>query len=108
MLDCGDRPGLVLGALRRGCRAVRFTGRGRALARLQAIAKRYDAVLYGELGPLLDLATAGDPAAACRAWLAIETGKEPGLSRMGKATTAPRPKAGRRGAKGAAERRRGR
>ena len=51
VLDCGDRPGLVLGALRRGCRAVRFTGRGRALARLQAIAKRYGAVRYGELGP---------------------------------------------------------
>jgi hypothetical protein len=108
VLDCGDRPGLLLGALRRGCRAVRFSGRGPALARLKAIAERYGAFFYGELGPLLDLAAEQDPAAACRAWLAIESGKEPGLSRMGKATAALPPKAGRRTAKGAAERRRGR
>jgi hypothetical protein len=109
VLDCGDRPGLVLGALRRGCRAVRFTGRGRALSRIKAIAKRYGAVVYGDLGPLLDLGAEPDPPAACRAWLAIESDEGVALSRTGKARAALRPKAfGRRAAKGTAEGRRGR
>ncbi|MGB8274771.1 MAG: class II fructose-bisphosphate aldolase [Alphaproteobacteria bacterium] len=74
VLDCGDKPGLVLAALRRGIRAVRFTGRGSVRAKLESIAEQYGAVLYRDVGPALDLAREPDPERACRDWLAIDVG----------------------------------
>ena len=70
ILDCADKPGLALAALRMGAGAVRFTG-GRAVARkLKDIAAAQDAaVITGRL-QALDLMAERDPAAACRRWLA--------------------------------------
>lgn len=69
VLDCADHPGLVLGALRGGCRAVRFTGRGPARNRIEDIAGQYGAILYDVGEPALDLAEEPDPEQACRLWL---------------------------------------
>lgn len=69
VLDCGDAAGYALGALRHGVRVIRFTGRGRARARLAAIARSCGATLAGPARGALDLARARDPEAACRARL---------------------------------------
>ena len=70
ILDCADKPGHALAALRMGAAAVRFTG-GRSVARkLKDIAAaRGAAVITGRL-KVLDLWGEEDPAAACRRWLA--------------------------------------
>jgi hypothetical protein len=69
VLDCADHPGLVLGALRGGCRAVRFAGCGPARKRIEDIAGQYGAILYETDAPALDLAGEPDPEEACRIWL---------------------------------------
>ena len=70
ILDCADKPGHALAALRMGAGAVRFTG-GRAVARkLKEIAAAQGAaVMTGRLSGL-DLLGEPDPAAACLRWLA--------------------------------------
>ena len=70
ILDCADKPGHALAALRMGASAVRFTG-GRSVARkLKEIAAAQGAaVITGRLR-VLDLMGERDPAAACRRWLA--------------------------------------
>ena len=70
ILDCADKPGHALAALRMGANAVRFTG-GRSIARkLKDIAAAQGAaVITGRL-KVLDLLGEEDPAAACRRWLA--------------------------------------
>jgi hypothetical protein len=70
ILDCGDRPGLVLAALRLGLRDLRFTGRKQAADKLAEIAMAQGARLNTGKLRTLDLAREADPAAACRAWLA--------------------------------------
>ncbi len=69
MLDCGDKPGLVMAAFRQGLRNVRFTGARSAAEKLEAMAESEGFHLI--TGPLasLDLAEADDIAAACRTWL---------------------------------------
>lgn len=70
VLDCGDKPGLVLAALRQGLGRVRFTGRRATAEVLAAIAERYGAeVLTGALAAR-DLLDEPDAEAACRRWLA--------------------------------------
>ena len=69
-LDCADAPGYALAALRRGCRLIRFSGSRRMTARIAAVAEAGGARLDDDAGPVLDLAGAADPAAACRDWLA--------------------------------------
>lgn len=69
LLDCADRPGHVLAALRQGLGRVRFTGRKALAAKLAAIARDHDAELVTGALKALDLGDAEDPAAACRAWL---------------------------------------
>ncbi len=75
VLDCADKPGLALAALRDGAPAVRFTGSRAARAKLSAIADASGAEIVS--GPLraLDLRGLAEPEAACAAWLA--TGKKP-------------------------------
>ncbi|MEE8444975.1 MAG: hypothetical protein V3S44_06460 [Alphaproteobacteria bacterium] len=69
VLDCSNAPGHALAALRQGIDRIRFTGRGRARARLASIAKASGAVLEGPAPDALDLAGEADPEAACRAHL---------------------------------------
>jgi hypothetical protein len=69
VLDCADKPGLVLAALRQGLPAVRFTGRRAAAAKLAAIAADHGAELLTGRIRALDLRGQEDPEPACRAWL---------------------------------------
>lgn len=83
VLDCGDEPGRALGALREGCKAIRFTGPARLAAKLAAIADRCGATLYRDKGPgpALDLAGEPDPRTSCRKWLG-DTSQGPGTGRL--------------------------
>lgn len=69
-LDCADRPGDVLAALRHGLDSVRFTGRKAVAEKLTAIAEARGAVLVTGRSRALDLRGLADPEAACRQWLA--------------------------------------
>jgi hypothetical protein len=71
VLDCGDEPGMVMGALRAGLKRVRFTGAGEVRDKLAQIAAALGAEIDGgAAGEALDLSAARDPARACRAFLA--------------------------------------
>lgn len=70
ILDCGDRPGLALAALRQGIEIVRFTGRGTAAAKIADLARKYGGEVRNDAPPALDLLDEPDPVAACRDWLA--------------------------------------
>ena len=70
ILDCDDAPGHVLGALRAGVKAVRFTGRADVALKLADIAMAQGAVLITEDVETLDLRAHRDPVAACKDWLA--------------------------------------
>lgn len=76
MLDCADRPGHVLAALRQGAEAVRYTGSRATAAKLAAIAARYGARLETGRMTALDLRGVVDPLAACRSWLGTQ-GRRP-------------------------------
>ena len=69
VLDCADRPGHVLAALRQGASAVRFTGSKATAAKLAAIAESYGARLETGRPKALDVRGEADPSAACRTWL---------------------------------------
>ena len=69
VLDCGEAPGHVLGALRQGLKTLCFRGDGDTAAKLAAIARAQDATLVTEDLPALDLARVADAEAACRTWL---------------------------------------
>jgi acyl-CoA reductase-like NAD-dependent aldehyde dehydrogenase len=71
LLDCGEEPGMVLGALRAGIRHIRFTGGDAMRRRLAEIAAQLDATIEGgDAPPALDLRDARDPAGACHVFLA--------------------------------------
>ncbi len=70
VIDCADRPGDVLLALRLGLTRVRFTGKKAVARKLAAIAEQSGAELTTGRLRALDLRGAADPLAACRAWLA--------------------------------------
>ncbi|MEQ9609148.1 MAG: hypothetical protein RLN99_15925 [Kiloniellaceae bacterium] len=69
ILDCGDKPGLVMAAFRQGVLRVRFTGAREAAEKLEAMAEAES--LHLLTGPLeaLDLLDVKDKAQACRDWL---------------------------------------
>ena len=69
ILDCGDKPGLVMAAFRQGVLRVRFTGPREAAEKLEAMAEAES--LHLITGPLeaLDLIDVQDKAQACRDWL---------------------------------------
>ena len=71
VLDCADRPGHVLAALRQGATAVRFTGSKATAAKLAAIAESYGARLETGRTKALDLRGEADPLAACRGRLGV-------------------------------------
>ena len=66
LLDCGDRPGDVLAALRQGIAGVVFHGSGEVRDKLAAIASARGARLLAPVAAELDLGAASDPVAACR------------------------------------------
>ncbi len=72
VLDCGDAPGLALGALRAGVKRIRLRASPEVLIKVADIAAQSGAILDRENGPGLDLAAVPPSrwAAACRAWLA--------------------------------------
>lgn len=75
VLDCGDAPGAVMAAIRwagvpgRAHFDLRFTGEARHDKALGQMAATAGLRLIRDLGPGLDLRTARDREAACRAWL---------------------------------------
>jgi acyl-CoA reductase-like NAD-dependent aldehyde dehydrogenase len=69
VLDCGDRAGDALAALRQGVPAIRFAGRADVADKLAAIAaQRGQRVLTDDV-PALDLLHRADPGAALALWL---------------------------------------
>jgi len=69
VIDCADKPGHVLAALRQGLKRVRFTGEPAVAAKLFAIAEGHGAELVtGDLAAL-DLRGQPRPEQACRDWL---------------------------------------
>ena len=72
VLDCGDKPGPALAALRQGARAIRYSGPKATAEKLAAIAGQYGARLETGRIEAHDLRGAADSAAACRAWLSGE------------------------------------
>lgn len=69
LLDCADKPGHVMAALRLGFRRVRFTGRRAVAQRLAGLAAAYGAELVSGRVRTLNLLDLPDPGAACAAWL---------------------------------------
>jgi hypothetical protein len=70
VLDCGDKPGFVLAALRCGFASVRFSGPVDMASQLAAIAGQSGARILTGPVEALDLEGCGDVTAACRDWLA--------------------------------------
>ncbi|MBM3534903.1 MAG: hypothetical protein FJX60_17890 [Alphaproteobacteria bacterium] len=66
ILDCADRPGDVLAALRQGIAYVAFHGAAEVRDKLAAIAEARDARLLAPASADIDLAEVHDPVAACR------------------------------------------
>ena len=69
LLDCGDKPGLVLAALGQGIPALRFTGPRKVAARLAEICAAEGVELVTRPLRALDLGVEPSPEAACRDWL---------------------------------------
>ncbi|MEM7225029.1 MAG: hypothetical protein AAF495_18775 [Pseudomonadota bacterium] len=69
-IDCADRPGEALAALRCGFKSVRFSGKPAVAAKLKAIAAQQGAEIVTGRPKALDLLEAADPERATRDWLA--------------------------------------
>jgi hypothetical protein len=67
MLDCGDRGGDVMAALRLGLQYMIFTGHAEAASRLGDIASRTGAAIVATRPPACDLINAKDPFYAAQA-----------------------------------------
>ena len=70
VLDCGDKPGCVLAALRQGLQRLCFHGEAPVRAKLLDIAESQGATIISQRPESLDLLRSSDPLADCRAWLA--------------------------------------
>ena len=80
IVDCGDDAGLVLAALRTGCRDVAFSGPAETAWRLADIADQLGARFRHEAGlppRALILAAGTDARAPCREWLCVASGHSP-------------------------------
>ncbi len=75
VLDCGESPGDVLAALRRGIEAVRYDGPAPMRRRLAAAAAARGARLDRDRRPALDLDGTADPVEAVTALLAGLVGR---------------------------------
>jgi hypothetical protein len=65
ILDCGDQPGAVMGALRVGLTHLRFAGPAETRTKLAEMG----AIFAAPADAALDLLDASDPEAACRTFL---------------------------------------
>jgi hypothetical protein len=72
VLDCADRPGDVLAALRQGLTDLVFHGTGEVRDKLAAVAAAKAARLLPPLVADIDLGAARDPVASCRELLAAK------------------------------------
>jgi hypothetical protein len=74
-IDCGDDAGLVMAALRTGCRRLAFSGATDLAGRLADMAAQLGADFRHEvMAPAcLELAPDADAGPACRAWLAARS-----------------------------------
>ncbi len=70
-IDCGEDAGLVMAALRTGCRKLAFAGPADLARRLADMALQQGADVRHETTPpaCLDLAPGADAGRACREWL---------------------------------------
>jgi len=69
ILDCGDEPGMAMGAFRHGIKGVRISNGPVLSNKLSDIAKQRGGFVYTAQGDELDLHEMKDPSAACLAWL---------------------------------------
>ena len=73
VFDCGDDPGLALGALRHGLKVIRIKAPAETRVKIADIAAQTGARLEQENvetdAPVLDLLESADPKARVRAWL---------------------------------------
>jgi|GEM_PF-259687 len=69
VLDCGDEPGLALGAMRHGIKAVRITNPEEIRVKLEDIASQRGVEVYRDTGESLDLEGMTNPENACRSWI---------------------------------------
>jgi len=76
LIDCGEDPGIVMAALRAGCRRLSFAGAADTAQRLREMAEQAGAVLAHETAApdALELAPEDDAAAMVRAQLQREVG----------------------------------
>ncbi|MDA1089766.1 MAG: hypothetical protein O3A85_05575 [Proteobacteria bacterium] len=74
VFDCGDDPGLALGALRHGVKVIRISAPLETCAKIADIAAQTGARLERDNdepdAPVLDLLESDDPEAKVRTWLA--------------------------------------
>jgi hypothetical protein len=77
LIDCGDDPGLVMAALRTGCRKLAFSGSAELAAKLADMAAQNGASLRHETAPpdALLLPAGADPRPALQA--AVALGRKP-------------------------------
>ena len=70
VLDCGDNPSLVLGALRVGWLKFAFSGTRAVRAKLsQIIVKSGGGIVQINQGPVIDLNLTSHPIKCCQTWL---------------------------------------
>lgn len=69
VLDCGDEPGLALGAMRHGVKTVCVHALPEVEAKLAENAEKRGCTVYHREGIELDLLEMSNPKAACMAWL---------------------------------------
>ena len=71
VIDCGDDAGLVMAALRTGCRRLAFSGPAAVSQRLAEMAAEVGAWYRheAEVPPVLGLSPEDDARSRCRAWL---------------------------------------
>jgi hypothetical protein len=69
ILDCGDEPGMAMGAFRHGIKGVRISNGPELSEKLADIAKQRGGFVYTLQSDELDLYDMSEPAAACRTWL---------------------------------------
>ncbi|MEE2694454.1 MAG: hypothetical protein VX884_03105 [Pseudomonadota bacterium] len=70
VLDCGENPATVFGALRTGWKKVGFTGPPKLRGKVASLLSNYGGeVVVLDEGPVLDLRSSADPATDCVVWL---------------------------------------
>ncbi len=79
VIDCGDDAGVVMAALRAGCRKLVFSGPADIALRLADIAAQLEADFrHQSTQPVcLSLAAGADATSACRAWLLAHGDQSP-------------------------------